>query len=176
MVTGGKKTPPKFTEVFFFGVCVWRWGNEGSEHLIKSKLLWLFRSYTRQRRKATTLWNTHALQIMKPVGEHWARAMDVLAKGKDYRKDYVKKLKAAAFGVIFGFFFFCWFFCVFVLFILFCFQSKQMICKASRSSDGKLAPNWYQPGFSGLTVISCLTLQINTPKGLSSQPLWPVLN
>ena len=29
-----------------------------------------------------------------------------------------------------------------------------MICKSSRSSDGKLAPNWYQPGFSGLTVIS----------------------
>ena len=45
--------------------------------------------------------------------------MDVLAKGKDYRKDYVKKLKAAAFGVIFGFFFFADF-SVF-LFSLFCF-------------------------------------------------------
>ena len=101
--------------------------------------------------------------------------MNVLAKGKDYRKDYFKKLKAAEFDVIFGggflFFFFAYFSVFLLLFILFCFQSKQMICKASRSSDGKLAPNWYQPGFSGHTVISCLILQINTPKGLSSQPL-----
>ena len=50
--------------------------------------------------------------------------MNVLAKGKDYRKDYFKKLKAAEFDVIFGggfFFFFCLFFCVFVIvyFVLF---------------------------------------------------------
>lgn len=46
--------------------------------------------------------------------------MDVLAKGKDYRKDYVKKLKAAAFGVIFGFFFLLIFLCFcFVYFVLF---------------------------------------------------------
>ena len=71
---GEKKTPPKFRGFlffFFFGVCVWRWGNEGSQHLIKFKLLWLFRSYTWQRRKGTTLWNTHALQIMKPNRKQW---------------------------------------------------------------------------------------------------------
>lgn len=45
------------------------------------------------------------------------------------------------------------------------------ICKAFSSSAGKLAPNWYQQGFSGLTVVSCLTLQINTPKGLFSDRL-----
>ena len=58
--------------------------------------------------------------------------MNVLAKGKDYRKDYFKKLKAAEFDVIFGGGFFGVFFAYFsvflLLFILFCFQSKQMIC------------------------------------------------
>ena len=49
--------------------------------------------------------------------------MNVLAKGKDYRKDYFKKLKAAEFDVIFGGGFFFFFLLIFLCFCycLFCF-------------------------------------------------------
>lgn len=122
---------------FFFGVCVWRWGNEKSASHKNSSSSDFFVAILGNEGKEPPC-ETRALQIMKPNRKQWVSTelepMNVLAKGKDYRKDYFKKLKAAAFDVIFffadlSFLCFCCLFC-------FCFQSKQMICKASRSSDG----------------------------------------